>query len=193
LESWYFDKKHNVETRAEEEEQQARNTDLSAGFWYLPTRPATVRLLLSELPMRDYSNYTFIDLGSGKGRVLLIAAEYGFQKIVGVELKKDLHERAVRNIRNCRGLKKECGGMECLNLNALDYDFPDENLVLYFFNPFGNEIMQALLNRLNASLDRCPRDVFLATVYPEHVSAVDAMPRWGVYKELRRCRIYRIR
>jgi SAM-dependent methyltransferase len=193
LESWYFDKKHNVETNAGEGEEQAHSADLRAGFWYLPTRPGTVRLLLNELPVANYSNYTFVDLGSGKGRVLLIAARYCFQKVVGVELRKDLHERAVRNVRSCRGLKNKCGGIECVNLNALDYEFPDENLVLYFFNPFGNEIMQALLNRLTASLDRCPRDVFLAMVYPEHVSAVDAMPRWSVYKQLRRCRIYRIR
>ncbi len=191
LESWYFDKKHNVETQASSQEQLAGMADLSAGFWYLPTRPATVRRVLRELPLHKYSEYTFIDLGSGKGRVLLLAAQYGFRRVVGVEFRKELHDRAIQNARSCRRSKTRRSHIEFLNINARDYIFPDENLVLYFFNPFGQEIMGALLKRLEASIERCPRDVLVVMVYPEHASALETTPRLRLYKQFRPCRIYR--
>jgi hypothetical protein len=76
-------------------------------------------------------------------------------------------------------------------MNARDYIFPDENLVLYFFNPFGEEVMRALLDRLDASIARCPRNVFVVMVYPEHASVIETISRLRLYKQLRRCRIYR--
>lgn len=141
LESWYFDKKHNVETRASREEQLAGIADVSTGFWYLPTRPATVRKVLRQLPIYNCSDYTFVDLGSGKGRVLLLAAEHGFRSVVGVELRQELHERAVQNARNWAQRKTRCSPIQFLNMNARDYIFPEDNLIVYFFNPFGEEIM----------------------------------------------------
>ncbi len=191
LEGWYFDRKHNVETQASQQEQLTGMADVSAGFWYLPTRPSIVRRVLQELLLYNYSDYTFIDLGSGKGRVLLLAAQYGFRKVVGVEFRQELHERAVQNARNWRGQESSCSPIELLNVDARDYIFPDENLVLYFFNPFGQEIMKSLLNRLDTSIRRCPRDVLVVMVYPEHASALEAIPWLQLYKRFRRYRIYR--
>jgi hypothetical protein len=55
---------------------------------YLPAEPAAVRVLLSCL--RNPTAYTFLDLGCGKGRVLALAAEAGFQRIIGVEINPAL-------------------------------------------------------------------------------------------------------
>ena len=191
LESWCFDKKHNIETQASKPDQLASTSDVSAGFSYLPTRPTTVRRALRELPINNYSDYTFIDLGSGKGRVLLIAQEYGFRRVVGVEFRQQLHERALQNARNWRRGNTRSSPVEFLNMNARDYIFPDENLVVYFFNPFGDEIMRALMDRLDASIARCPRDVFVVMIYPEHASVIETISRLRLYKQFRRCRIYR--
>jgi hypothetical protein len=76
-------------------------------------------------------------------------------------------------------------------MNARDYIFPNEKLVLYLFNPFGDEIMKDVLGHLDESLERYPRDVLVSMVYPEHSSTADAVPRLELYKELRHCRIYR--
>lgn len=188
-EGWCFDKRHKVETRAYEQERSDQLANLQAGFWYLPTRPSTVRRLMAELPLEDYSAYIFVDFGSGKARVLLIAAEYGFRAVVGVELRRELHEQAILNVQTWRGASAR--NIQCLNMDARDYVFPDENLVLYFFNPFGDEIMQQVLSGLRSSLDRRSRDIVLVMVYPEHLAAVEAMPHLQLYKELRHCRIYR--
>ena len=184
LEGWYFDKHYKIETRASAEE------DLSAESPYLPTRPNAVRRLLRELPLTNYADYIFLDIGSGKGRVLLLASEYPFREVVGVELRKELHELAVQNIdRRPRPTRQS--PIQLLNMDARDYVFPDENLVLYIFNPFGREIMKELLNRLDASLERSPRDVLLILFYPEQADLVEAIPRLQLHKQFGQCRFYR--
>lgn len=52
---------------------------------YHPTPVKTMYLALESLVI-DYSDYTFIDIGSGMGRNLLIASEYPFQRIIGIEI-----------------------------------------------------------------------------------------------------------
>jgi hypothetical protein len=45
------------------------------------------------------SDYTLVDIGCGKGRVLMLASEYGFREIVGVELNRGLARVARKNLR----------------------------------------------------------------------------------------------
>lgn len=193
-EAFWYDVRHNVQTRADKgEEERSLTGDLSRGFWYRPVRPATARALLGDLPIQNYSDYTFVDVGSGKGRMLLMAADYPFRRIEGIEFRKDLHDTAVENIRQYRRFKAKaaCSPIECINMDATSYDFPDGNLVLYLFNPFNEEVMQKMLNRLEASLTRNPRDVILIMLYPQFASSADSMKTMRRLKETGRYRLYR--
>ena len=67
---------------------------------YQPTEPELFRKMLASLiqasPKIDFREFTFIDIGSGKGRALLMAADYPFRRILGIELLPDLHRVARR-------------------------------------------------------------------------------------------------
>src|SRR5258708_16896570 len=65
---------------------------------YQPTEPALFHEMMASLPI-DFDGFTFIHLGSGKGRTLLMPAHYPFLRIVGVELIAELHRAAEENIR----------------------------------------------------------------------------------------------
>ena len=64
---------------------------------YAPTPSAHFRLLLRDLP-RDVSEYTFVDFGSGNGRVLILAAQQSFKATLGVEFSPELHRMATENL-----------------------------------------------------------------------------------------------
>ncbi len=64
---------------------------------YQPTDAALFQEMMSSLPIA-FSEFTFVDLGSGKGRTLLMASEYPFRRIVGVEILPELHRAAEKNI-----------------------------------------------------------------------------------------------
>jgi len=187
-ESWLFDLRHGVHTRATRKDRLTH--DESTGFWYLPTRPSTARAILRELPVADHSKYAFIDFGSGKGRMLMLAGEYPFAIVQGVEYNKYLHQCAQNNLLNTRNLVIKCQQIESLNLNACEYEFPEQDLVLYFFNPFGPEIMGKILSRLRRSLDRAPRDVIVVSIYSDYDYAREP-GGLTLYKRTGLCNIYR--
>ena len=160
LEDWWFDFYHHVDTSARSAEQIAFGWPADKlNFHYLPIRPKCARRALRNLPLKNLCEYTFIDFGSGKGRMLFMAARHGFKNVFGVELRRELHNQASKNARECRHL--DAGSIESLNLDASEYEFPDEKLVLFFFNPFGSEVMAKVLEKLTESLDRHFREVWI--------------------------------
>jgi tRNA G46 methylase TrmB len=74
---------------------------------YQPTDPALFQEIMASLPI-EFEQFTFVDLGSGKGRTLLMASEYPFKRIVGVELIAELHRAAEENIRDYRSPTQRC-------------------------------------------------------------------------------------
>ena len=161
---------------------------------YGPVRAANVYAALRDLPsgdpIGDYSEYTFIDIGSGLGRVLFVAAEYPFRKVVGVEFSTALHHQALDNIARYRHGKRRCGPIEAVLANAAEYEFPDDKLVIYMFNPFGPEILGRMLANLERSLQRCPRHVVVLMLWPEHGEVV-AREKWLTeYRRTRRYQMY---
>jgi SAM-dependent methyltransferase len=160
------------------------------GNIYGPVRAANAHAALRDLPIRDFSQYTFLDIGSGKGRVLFIAAEYPFRRIIGVEYATDMHELALENLRRYKHRKQRCADIQSVSANAAEFEFPNENLVLYLFNPFGPEIMQRMLANLQRSLESDPRHVVIVMLWPEQSSVVEQMPAMHVYKKTRRYHIY---
>jgi predicted RNA methylase len=100
----------------------------------------------------------FLDIGSGKGRIILLAAGYRFRRVIGVEIAEPLMAVARRNVASCR-LRRRCGEIELVNADVLDYRIPDDVSVVYMFNPFGGAVFDAAVAQLIESVDRHPRRV----------------------------------
>ena len=139
---------------------------------YQPTDPALFQEMMSRLP-RELSSFTFIDIGSGKGRVPLMAAQYPFRRIIGIELLPELHRTAVSNVDKLRSATAIGANIELLQMDATEFEFPVEPTVLYLFNPLPEECLEKFYVRLSASLERSPREVWIVYHNPvlEHVLA----------------------
>lgn len=111
----------------------------------------------------DCGQFAFVDVGCGKGRVLILAAERGFRRIVGVEFARELAEAALRNVRRIG-----CT-VEVVWQDAAQYSFPAGSLVVYFYNPFGAGLVSQITARLAAS----PDYVILIYENPVHVASVN--------------------
>jgi len=139
---------------------------------YQPTDPALFREMMSALPIQ-FDKFTFIDIGSGKGRTLLMASEYPFQKIIGVELLPELHQVAQENLRLYQSESQKCFALESVCGNATTFPFPAEPLVLYLFNPLPESGLRQMLANLDRSLTANPRPAYVLYYNPllEHVLA----------------------
>ena len=127
------------------------------GHRYEASTPQRAIGALQGLPIR-HDEFTLIDIGSGKGRVLLIAAQLPFRRIIGVEFASELHDIAVSNVLRVRPDDRR---LELVCQDVTDYDFPDEPLVLYFYGPFLAPIMRVVMDHVSQSLRASPRPAYL--------------------------------
>jgi SAM-dependent methyltransferase len=127
---------------------------------YQPTDPALFRQMMAELPI-DFREFIFVDLGSGKGRTLLLASEYAFRRIIGVEIVAELHRAAEENIRVYNSPTQRCRQIDSVCADAREFPLPEGPLVLYLFNPLPEDGLRRLLGNLERSLREQPRHVYV--------------------------------
>lgn len=127
---------------------------------YQPTEPALFTEMMASLEI-NFQEFTFIDMGSGKGRVLLMAADYPFRRILGVELLPALHQVAQENLNAYTSDSQQCFALEAVCGDAREFVFPAEPTVLYLFNPLPEAGLIEVMKNLDDSLRQCPRVVYL--------------------------------
>lgn len=136
-----FDEKYGVSTGGEipQTELDVAEKNWVHGSAYVPTSPVDFDKVLGGLGI-TFEDTTFIDLGSGKGRVLLMAAALPFKKIIGVEFSPKLAEISRDNIERYTGPRK-CTDMVAEINDATKYTLPDGPLVVFMYHPFDDKIM----------------------------------------------------
>jgi SAM-dependent methyltransferase len=134
---------------------------------YQGTPPGTFRRLLGAVPVEP-SRFTFIDLGCGKGKALLMAKRAGFEDVLGVELSPELAAAAEANVQG-RGIAVRCGDAACIEL-------PHGPAVVYLFNPFDAVVMAAVLENVRRSVAEHPRALFLVYQEPAQRHVLDRAP-----------------
>ncbi len=150
------------------------------------TSPKSFAFIMKSLPPH-LADYTFIDIGSGKSRTLLLASHYPFASIVGVEFAKELVEIARRNIATYKNPGQKCRAIIVVEADATTYEFPDTPLLVYFYNPFSKDVFDLVMSNLASSLERHPRGCFVVYGSSSH-SAIDwarpAIRDTGIFEEL---------
>lgn len=129
---------------------------------YQPTESAVFRKMMAALPI-DFREFTFIDIGSGKGRTLLMAAEYPFRGVIGVELIAELHHAAEENIAAWRAQSpaRAVASIDALCTDARGFVFPGTPLVVYLFNPLPEAGLRHVIRNLEDSWKLAPRAVWI--------------------------------
>jgi len=127
---------------------------------YQPTEPALFHKMLGSVVI-DFRRFTFVDIGSGKGRVLLMASDYPFRRILGIELLPGLHQIAQENISKYKSDWQKCFAIESVCADAREFVLPTEPLVLYLFSPLPESGLVRFLANLERSLRDHPRPLLL--------------------------------
>ena len=163
-----LDRKYGLETRgrrkiAAETLDRGEHRD---GVDFESTPPPSWRKVLRSLPIDDARDFTFVDLGCGKGFVLALAALHGFGRVVGVELDPDLAQKARTNAQVLR--ERMSRPVEVVEGDATHFDLPTEPSVIYLYNPFGPQTMRDVVRNVDRSLTDRPRPLFVTYVNPLH-------------------------
>lgn len=172
-----FDREHGVDTAGvvEVDELNADPQSKASAHRYEATPPDCFRFLLDEAGIQRPGDYHFVDLGSGKGRVLLLAGLAGFKSVSGVELCENLHRVASENIARATGLSTR---PRAIRGDATSYRFPPEPTLCFLNNPFGLEVLERAIANIEETLRASPRSFLLIYYHSNHSALIDGREGW---------------
>lgn len=135
--------------------------------------PRVFARVFRDLPV-ELSDYVFLDLGSGKGRALLLASRFDFKRIIGVEISSELNEIAERNIALYERIRRGRGThIELVCGDAGNYRLPDSDLVVYLYNPFHSDVLIKVLENIERLAVSSRRDVIVVYHNPVFQELLD--------------------
>lgn len=139
---------------------------------YRAVTESAFRAALAAVPV-DPSDYTFVDVGSGKGKALLLAAEFGFRDVIGIEYAIGLHRVAERNLARWRQRSTAQASPRSVHHDALTYPLPDGPLLVFVFNALAPALMRQLVDALDRrATDRPAEPLILVYVNLRHVREI---------------------
>lgn len=165
-----FDQEHGTKTGGIQEifELTIVGDNARHGLSHIASDPGEFASLISTLKV-DLSTFTFIDLGSGKGRAVILAARYPFQRIIGVEFARELVAAAKANVEALATHSVTDRRVEFICGDASAYPFPESPLIVYLFNPFGSTIIRRVAENLIESWRHKPRPILVLYANPVHL------------------------
>lgn len=179
-----FDRRYGVETSGLVDGRRLGSGHAhdrhSSAYWGTPSSlfDGVISLWTDTLMMTQYSlhDYTLIDIGCGKGRVVMLASDLGFRKVMGVELNPALVSIAQQNLAKWQSTDHLCTDIAIHHADALDVPIPESPVLVYFFNSFDAYLTQLLLNRLQALSQTRATPIDIIYTRPEHAELFKRVP-----------------
>ena len=181
-----FDRRYGTDTRQVREIGSLDANRAAAARWAVRYEPSSAKLvweILERLKI-DYSRYSFIDFGSGKGRVLLIAGQFNFNEVLGIEFSRELHEIALQNIALLPPGADRAGKIQSVHGDATSLELPKSDLVCYFYNPFGPPILSHVAAKLVAHHERYGNQIIVIYHNARHREVFESTKKFTIFDEI---------
>lgn len=127
--------------------------------------------IFKELPAH-LKQTTLIDFGCGKGRALFVAEQCGFTHLIGVDIAQELITDALTNLKQYK-LRNSESQISFVFSDATQFAIPISACVFYFFNPFGEPILNKVLNNIKKSVQENPREIYCIYINPKYSQCFD--------------------
>jgi SAM-dependent methyltransferase len=189
-----FDAEHGVTTEAlvflGELDPEAIGPSLEFATHYEPTPVAQAEALLDASRLAP-ENATFVDLGAGMGRVVLLAARRPFRAVIGVDISPALVEIARENLSTARDPHRIARDVKIVSADAAEYAFPRGDLVVFMYNPFRGPVLDRVLANVRTTAEE--RNVELLYHTPVERKTIDATESFELVTDLGFGLVYQLR
>lgn len=191
-----FDRKHGVQTSGLIpgrflKSGHSHDRHSTAYFGVAPSVfHALIKRWRRTRPIAPIEEFTFFDLGSGMGRAVLLASEYPFRKVIGVELNPVLAGMGRRNLRVWRAGHRACSPVQLVRGDAVSARIPRGPCLVFLFNPFGESVMRRLAKYFAATFVNRPGQLDLLYVNNEQDRVIGLQPGFSrlFFGQIRRSR-----
>lgn len=157
--------------------EQPRSPD--AAYWatgYYGISPSAFTQALERLDL-DWPQFTFVDVGCGKGRAMLLALRFPFRQVLGVELSPALVSVAQANIAGFSAPWRQAQvRVEAQIGDATAFPVPSGPVVFFLYHPFAAPLMKRFLAHVLEAAQSEPRDMVFLYANPELGNLFAATP-----------------
>ncbi|MEO0619330.1 MAG: hypothetical protein AAFZ01_08605 [Pseudomonadota bacterium] len=152
-----------------------------SGTFYDPTPRLVIRWILDALAAErtgiTVSQWNFVDIGTGRGRVVMEAARYPFRRVVGVEFAKELADIAEENIAAMPLDDIQPRRIGIVHADATQWVPPSGPTVFFLYNPFDASVLENFVSNILDATQASGTPVIFAYLNPEHVHVFENEPR----------------
>src|SRR6185312_6589387 len=120
-----------------------------------------------EYLKQENINHGLVDFGCGRGRILVVAAHYGFKTITGIDFSAMLCIEAEANVEKISKLFPGTK-FDVICADAALYQIQDSQNCFFFFNPFDEIVLLKVVKNILASLKKFPRKIYVIYLNPVH-------------------------
>lgn len=182
----WFDLRYGTETNhfVEVTQLSVASPNKKHAHSYMGTRIVPLRRLLRRLRPLLPRERVLLDFGCGKGRVLMIASEFGFRRAKGIEFVGEFCRVARANCANFKRLAKADTDFQVVESDVVDYAIQPEENVFFLYNPFDEVVLKRVLSNIAKSLEAAPRDVVLIYANPELSQVVEQQGSFERFPEI---------
>jgi hypothetical protein len=168
-----FDSKYGTDTARriprEQIETDSENIVHCVNYGASKAMPFTRLMRRLKLP----KNGVFVDLGSGKGRALMLATKYGFRKVIGIEFSGELCSSARDNLQKFLRKCPSRSQVEIIESDVTKYRLRDDETVFFMLDPFNAPVLTEVLRNIRTSVERSPRTIWLIYSVPREQQIID--------------------
>ena len=153
----YYERKYRIYTTGFKTAESKRNHHYQAASYTI-----LKRLFKSLSPLAK--NHAFYDIGCGKGRVLFMAAQFGFKNRYGIELDEALLKDTKANLQSAPSDDKN-GKLTLIQGDVLNYTFENQASVYFLFNPFHADVMNGFIDKVLLTNKHACYFVYMNPIY----------------------------
>jgi SAM-dependent methyltransferase len=160
---------------------------------YYAVAPSILRSLLERwketAPEHRITDYTFLDMGAGKGRAVLLASEFPFLDVIGVELNPAMALIANANVELWRKAHASdptahaVAPVRIEQVDALEFPLPATPTVLFLFHPFEDPVLKQVLRRIESAYIGRAGELDILYVNAEHGNLISRHPAFKLLWE----------
>lgn len=146
-----------------------RELEISSGnkknaYIYQPVNYFMLETALDFLKEQNIAG-ALVDFGCGMGRILIVAAHYGYKEITGIEFSPELCNASRDNLKEVRNIYPDTQfNIYCEN--ATCYSIKKQEAIFTFFNPFDEAVMLPVVKNILKSFKENPREITVVYFNP---------------------------
>ncbi len=156
-----------------------RPSSTEAAYWatgYYGISPSAFTAAMARLQL-DWPRFTFVDVGCGKGRALLLALRFPFRQALGIELSPALAAVAQANLEKFAAPWRQVDlPAEAIVADATTSPIPDGPVVMFLYHPFAAPVMRRFLAHVLEAAGRERREIYVLYANPELGQMVASTP-----------------